>query len=235
MLAIDTRSDYYNAMSTREITLPNYTEGQEIANSLSHAAGALLCLLGFPFLIVKAAMSHNAWAIVGCSLFFFGALITYLGSAIYHGLPKSDTKKVWRVMDHCNIFFLIIGTYSPYCLVALREYSLGWAWSIYGIVVFFGILGIILNAIDLKKFAVLSMIDYLFTGWAIIISFYPLTASIGFMNGTFLLLLGGISYTIGAVLYGIGGKKNQWFHFIFHLFVLLGTVLMFFSVYFYVI
>ena len=235
MLAIETRSIYYSGMSTREITLPNYTEGQEIANSLSHAFGVFLSLLGFPFLIVKAAKSGNVWAIVASSLFFFGALITYLGSAIYHGLPKSDVKKVWRVMDHCNIFFLIIGTYSPYCLVALRNYSLGWAWSIYGVVIFFGIAGIILNAIDMKKFAVLSMIDYLFTGWAIIISFYPLTASIGFMNGTFLLLMGGISYTVGAILYGIGGKKNQWFHFIFHLFVLLGTVLMFFSIYFYVI
>lgn len=222
-------------MKARETVLPNYTPNQELANSLSHAVGVFLALLGFPFMIVKAAKGGDPWAIVATSIFFFGAMLTYLGSAIYHGLPKSDVKRVWRVLDHCNIFTLIIGTYSPYCLVALRSYSLAWAWSIYGVVVFFGIIGIILNFIDLKKFAVFSMIDYLFTGWAIIVSFYPLTMSIGFMGGTFLLLMGGISYTIGAILYGIGGKKNQWLHFVFHIFCLLGTILMFFSIYFYVL
>lgn len=222
-------------MKARETALPNYTPSQELANSLSHAVGVFLALLGFPFMIVKAAKGADPWAIVATSIFFFGAMLTYLGSAIYHGLPKSDVKRVWRVLDHCNIFTLIIGTYSPYCLVALRSYSLAWAWSIYGVVVFFGIVGIILNFIDLKKFAVFSMIDYLFTGWAIIVSFYPLTMSIGFMGGTFLLLMGGISYTIGAILYGIGGKKNQWLHFVFHIFCLLGTILMFFSIYFYVL
>lgn len=222
-------------MKARETALPNYTPNQELANSLSHAVGVFLALLGFPFMIVKAAKGGDPWAIVATSIFFFGAMLTYLGSAIYHGLPKSDVKRVWRVLDHCNIFTLIIGTYSPYCLVALRSYSLAWAWSIYGVVVFFGMIGIILNFIDLKKFAVFSMIDYLFTGWAIIVSFYPLTMSIGFMGGTFLLLMGGISYTIGAILYGIGGKKNQWLHFVFHIFCLLGTILMFFSIYFYVL
>lgn len=222
-------------MKARETVLPNYTPNQELANSLSHAVGVFLALLGFPFMIVKAAKGGDPWAIVATSIFFFGAMLTYLGSAIYHGLPKSDVKRVWRVLDHCNIFTLIIGTYSPYCLVALRSYSLAWAWSIYGVVVFFGMIGIILNFIDLKKFAVFSMIDYLFTGWAIIVSFYPLTMSIGFMGGTFLLLMGGISYTIGAILYGIGGKKNQWLHFVFHIFCLLGTILMFFSIYFYVL
>lgn len=222
-------------MKARETALPNYTPSQELANSLSHAVGVFLALLGFPFMIVKAAKGGDPWAIVATSIFFFGAMLTYLGSAIYHGLPKSDVKRVWRVLDHCNIFTLIIGTYSPYCLVALRSYSLAWAWSIYGVVVFFGMIGIILNFIDLKKFAVFSMIDYLFTGWAIIVSFYPLTMSIGFMGGTFLLLMGGISYTIGAILYGIGGKKNQWLHFVFHIFCLLGTILMFFSIYFYVL
>lgn len=226
---------YHNGMKARETVLPNYTQNQELANSLSHAVGVFLALLGFPFLIVKAAKTGDAWSIVACSIFFFGTMLTYLGSAIYHGLPKCDAKRVWRVLDHCNIFTLIIGTYSPYCLIALRSYSLGWAWSIYGVVVLFGIIGIILNFIDLKKFAIFSMIDYLFTGWAIIISFYPLTMSIGFMGGTFLLLMGGISYTLGAVLYGIGGKKNQWLHFVFHIFVLIGTLLMFFSIYFYVL
>lgn len=222
-------------MKAREVILPNYTENQETANSLSHAFGVFLCLIGFPFMIVKAAKMHDAWAIVGVSLFFFGAMVTFLGSAIYHGLPKSNAKRVWRVLDHCNIFFLIIGTYSPYCLYSLRQYSAAWAWSIYAVVVVFGIIGIIFNFIDLKKFAVLSMVDYLFTGWAIIISFYPLTEAIGFFNGTLLLLLGGIAYTIGAVLYGIGGKKNQWLHFVFHIFVLLGFLLMLFSIYFYVL
>lgn len=222
-------------MEEKIASTPKYTPNQELANSISHAFGAFLALLGFPFLIVKAAYTGNPWSVVACSLFFFGMMMTYVGSAIYHGLKPSKAKDVWRILDHCNIFLLIIGSYSPYCLVSLREAYPAWGWSIYGIVVGLGILGIVLNAVSLKKFKVFSMINYLLMGWIIIISFYPLTMAVGFYPGVFLLLMGGIAYTIGAVLYGLGGRKNQWFHFIFHIFCLIGTIFMFFSIYFFVL
>lgn len=133
------------------------------------------------------------------------------------------------------VFFLIMGTYTPYCLVTLREYSPGWGYSIWGIVMVLGIVGIVLNSCNIKKFFIFSMVDYLLMGWCVIISMYPLLMSLGWWMGTFLLLMGGVSYTVGAVLYAVGKKKSPWFHTVFHFFVLLGTILMFFSIYFYVV
>ena len=161
-------------MEEKIASTPKYTPNQELANSISHAFGAFLALLGFPFLIVKAAYTGDPWSVVACSLFFFGMMMTYVGSAIYHGLKPSKAKDVWRILDHCNIFLLIIGSYSPYCLVSLRETYPAWGWSIYGIVVGLGILGIVLNAVSLKTFKVFSMINYLLMGWIIIISFFKI-------------------------------------------------------------
>lgn len=221
-------------MAPSKTALPTYTRNQEAANSISHAIGAILAIIGTPLIIVKAASTGDVWSIVSASVFMVSMTILYLGSAVYHGLPPSNLKRVWRVLDHDNVFILIMGTYTPYCLVGLRNYSPYWAWPIFGCVMALGIVGIVLNSIDLHRFRIFSMIDYLLMGWCIIISFYPLSQSIGLFWGTMLLLLGGISYTIGAVLYGVGGKKNQWFHFIFHIFVMIGTTLMYFSLYYYV-
>jgi hemolysin III len=136
-------------------------------------------------------------------------------------------------MDHDMVFVLIMGTYTPYCLIALRNASPAWAWPIWGSCVALGILGIVLNSCDIKKFAIFSMIDYILMGWLIVISMFPLSQSMGgFYPGVFLLVMGGVSYTIGAVLYGVGKKHSPWYHTVFHVLCLLGTILMFISIYY---
>lgn len=222
-------------MTVKEIDLPPYTRRQEWWNMLSHAFGVIFSLVGGIFLLIKASYTGDAWRIVTSAVFMFSLLVLYTISSVYHGLYRNNGKRVLRVLDHDMVFFLIMGTYTPYCLVTLREYSPGWGYSIWGIVMVLGIVGIVLNSCNIKKFFIFSMVDYLLMGWCVIISMYPLLMSLGWWMGTFLLLMGGVSYTVGAVLYAVGKKKSPWFHTVFHFFVLLGTILMFFSVYFYVV
>lgn len=224
-------------MKAQDIELPNYTAQQEFWNSFTHGLGTVLTLIFGPFLLVKAAKSGDPWAIVGCSIFVFALLCLYTFSCLYHGLKPCTAKKVLRVMDHDMVFVLIMGTYAPYCLVTLREAHPAWCWAVFGSCLALGVLGIVLNSCNLKKFAIFSMIDYIAMGWLIAISMYPLSTYMkgGFFPGVFLLLMGGISYTIGAVLYGVGKKKSPWWHTVFHVFVLVGTILMFISLYFNVV
>lgn len=222
-------------MTVKEIDLPPYTRRQEWWNMLSHAFGVIFSLVGGIFLLIKASYTGDAWRIVTSAVFMFSLLVLYSISSVYHGLYRNNGKRVLRVLDHDMVFFLIMGTYTPYCLVTLREYSPGWGYSIWGIVMLLGIVGIVLNSCNIKKFFIFSMVDYLLMGWCVIISMYPLLMSLGWWMGTFLLLMGGVSYTVGAVLYAVGKKKSPWFHTVFHFFVLLGTILMFFSIYFYVV
>lgn len=222
-------------MTVKEIDLPPYTRRQEWWNMLSHAFGVIFSLVGGIFLLIKASYTGDAWRIVTSAVFMFSLLVLYTISSVYHGLYRNNGKRVLRVLDHDMVFFLIMGTYTPYCLVTLREYSPGWGYSIWGIVMVLGIVGIVLNSCNIKKFFIFSMVDYLLMGWCVIISVYPLLMSLGWWMGTFLLLMGGVSYTVGAVLYAVGKKKSPWFHTVFHFFVLIGTILMFFSIYFYVV
>lgn len=222
-------------MTVKEIDLPPYTRRQEWWNMLSHAFGVIFSLVGGIFLLIKASYTGDAWRIVTSAVFMFSLLVLYTISSVYHGLYRNNGKRVLRVLDHDMVFFLIMGTYTPYCLVTLREYSPAWGYSIWGIVMVLGIVGIVLNSCNIKKFFIFSMVDYLLMGWCVIISMYPLLMSLGWWMGTFLLLMGGVSYTVGAVLYAVGKKKSPWFHTVFHFFVLLGTILMFFSIYFYVV
>lgn len=141
-------------------------------------------------------------------------------------------KKVLQVLDHCTIFLLIAGSYTPFALCTFREYDTAIGWTIFGIIWAMAIIGIILNAIDLKKYKVFSMICYLGMGWAIIFkaSLLPVLLQ---RNALILLISGGIAYTIGAILYGLG-RKHKWMHSIFHLFILLGSILHFFCILLYV-
>ena len=141
-------------------------------------------------------------------------------------------KKVLQVLDHCTIFLLIAGSYTPFALCTFREYDTAIGWTIFGIIWAMAIIGIILNAIDLKKYKVFSMICYLGMGWAIIFkaSLLPVLLQ---KNALILLISGGIAYTIGAILYGLG-RKHKWMHSIFHLFILLGSILHFFCILLYV-
>lgn len=154
-------------------------------------------------------------------------------SSIYHGLnPRLMAKKVFQIFDHCTIFILIAGTYTPYCLCSLREYDTATGWTLFGIIWGVAILGIILNSIDLKRYKIISLLLYLAMGWCIIVK-APILPDVLGTGGVVFLLTGGAAYTIGALFYVIG-KKVKWMHSIFHILCIFGTVLHFFSILFYV-
>ena len=212
--------------------LPEYTKGEEIFNMVSHIVGGAFGILVTVLCVVFASIHHNPYAIVSGAVYGASMIILYTMSSIYHGLHRNKAKKVFQILDHCTIFLLIAGSYTPFCLVTLREYSSVLGWTLFGIIWAMAILGIVLNSIDLKKYKKFSMICYLVMGWCIVVKLPLLWQLIG-ATGTILLILGGVSYTIGAVLYGIG-KKHKYVHSIFHLFILLASILQFFTVILYV-
>ncbi len=214
--------------------LPTYTKGEEIFNMTSHIVGGVFGIVATVLCIVVAAIHHNTYGIVSSSIYGTTMIILYTMSSIYHGLnPNKKGKKVFQILDHCTIFLLIAGSYTPFALCTFREYNTALGWSIFGVIWAVSILGIVLNAIDLKKYKVFSMICYLVMGWAIICRVNLLPMLLG-VKGTILLASGGIAYTIGAILYGIG-RKHKYVHSIFHLCILLGSILQFFCILFYVV
>ena len=208
----------------KDRVLPTYTKGEEIFNMVSHIVGGALGVITTILAIVIGVIHHNGYGIVSGIIFGISMIFLYTMSSIYHGLsPKKLSKKVMQIMDHCAIFVLIAGSYTPFALCTLREYSPALGWTIFAIIWIFAALGITLNAIDLKKYKIFSMICYLVMGWCIIIK-ANLLPELLTMPGFILLLLGGIIYTIGAVLYGLG-KKHKYIHSIFHLRVFFGNSL----------
>lgn len=212
------------------ISIPKYSLSEELLNAISHGLGALFGIVGTVLCIVKAANTGDLWRIVSGSIFGVTVLLLYLMSCLYHALKVNMAKRVFRVIDHCTIFLLIAGTYTPFTLVTLRG-TVGWV--LFGIVWGMAVLGITLNAVNLKKFSKISVACYLVMGWAIIAAFQPLAEALA-PQGVSLLIWGGIAYTVGAILYGIGAKV-KYFHSVFHFFCLAGTVLHFFAIYLYVL
>lgn len=218
----------------KDRVLPTYTKGEEIFNMVSHIVGGALGVITTILAIVIGAIHHNGYGIVSGIIFGISMIFLYTMSSIYHGLsPKKLSKKVMQIMDHCAIFVLIAGSYTPFALCTLREYSPALGWTIFAIIWIFAALGITLNAIDLKKYKIFSMICYLVMGWCIIIKGNLLPSLLG-MPGFIMLLSGGIIYTIGAILYGVG-KKHKYIHSIFHLCVFFGNLLHVLCVLMYVI
>lgn len=217
----------------RDRILPKYTKGEEIFNMTSHIVGGVLGIVALVLCVVFAAVHGNGYGVVSGAIYGVTMVILYTMSSIYHGLnPKRKAKKVFQVLDHCSIYLLIAGSYTPFALCTLREYSTALGWTIFGVIWFVAILGIILNSIDIKKFRVFSMICYLVMGWCIVFIINLLPELLG-TAGFVLLLLGGLAYTIGAILYGLG-KKHKYMHSVFHLFILLGSLLQFFTILLYV-
>lgn len=213
--------------------LPDYTLGEERMNTITHVIGGGFALVALVLCVLFAARNRNGYGIVSSVVYGVSMVALYTVSSVYHGLKPGMGKKVMQVIDHCTIYFLIAGTYTPMALSALRPVypALGWGifafeWAVAGFAT-------VLTAIDLKKYNVLSMICYIGLGWAII-PFARQTYQVLTRPGFLLLLWGGIAYTLGAVLYGIGSKKH-WMHSVFHIFVVLGSVLQFFSVLLYAV
>ena len=213
--------------------LPSYTKSEELINMISHIVGGALGIAALVLCVIFSALNHNVWGIVGSAIYGASLVLLYSASSIYHGLRPNMGKKVMQVIDHCTIYFLIGGTYTPILLCAIREVSPVWAWTLFGIVWGLAIMAATLTAIDLKKYSVLSMICYIGMGWSIVLA---TKTAIKAMPIPALLwcLAGGVAYTIGAVLYGLG-KKRRYMHSIFHIFVLAGSIMQFICIFFYVI
>ena len=202
--------------------MPSYTKGEEIFNMASHIAGGGLALAGMVLCIIFSALHHNGWGIAGSIVFGVCMIFMYTMSSVYHGLRPGMGKRVLQVLDHCSIYLVIAGCYTPILLSAMRPIDPVSSWAMFAIVWALAAVAIVLNAIDLRRFHRLSMFLYIGMGWTILFRLPLLIQAIG-MGGFALLLAGGISYTVGAVLYG-RGKKKRWMHSVFHLFVVAGSV-----------
>ncbi len=220
-------------MSNKE--LPNYTKGEEIFNAVSHIVGGAFGIAALVLGIIFAVKYSNGYGLASMIVYGLSMIILYTMSALYHFLPKGKAKKVFRILDHCTIFILIAGTYTPYCLVALRSSYPTLGWTLFGIVTTLSTIGIVFNAINMHNPVIkgLSIGCYLGEGWCIIFAIKKLIKVIT-LQGFLLLLAGGILYTIGAIFYGFG-KKKKYIHSVFHLFCLAGTIFQFLSILLYVI
>ena len=176
--------------------LPIYSKGEEIFNMTSHIVGAVLGIVATTLCVIFAAVHHNGYGVVSGAIYGVTMIILYTMSSIYHGLsPKKYSKKVFQVLDHCSIFLLIAGSYTPFALCSFREYNTALGWTIFGVIWAMAILGITLNSIDIKKFKIFSMICYLGMGWCIVFTANLLPKFLGNV-GLGLLLAGGIAYSV---------------------------------------
>ena len=192
--------------------------GEEIANSVSHGIGFLAAVAVCPILVVSAVRHGGAAGIVGASIFAFTMLLLYLTSTLYHAMAPNKAKRVFQILDHGAIFLLIAGTYTPFTLGVLRG---AWGWTLFGLVWGIAVVGVALKSIGGVRYKRLSTILYLAMGWLVIIAAKPLWLHMPSW-GLFWLLIGGTAYTAGVAFYA--AKRIQYTHFIWHLFVIAGTV-----------
>ncbi len=215
-----------------------YTLGEEISNSITHGIGSLLSIAALVIMIVIAAMHKSTIGVVTSSIFGASLIILYTMSTLYHAISNEKAKSVFKIFDHCTIYLLIAGSYTPFTLVALKTINVQKAWLIFSIVWAIAIIGTLCYILFRNKFKVLNIISYVVMGWAIvlalpeIVEFFKITNS---MTGLYLLIAGGIAYTLGIIFYVLQKKNLKYFHSIWHVFVLVGSICHFLSVTLYVI
>ncbi len=211
--------------------LPNYTKGEEIFNMVTHIAGGGIGVIITALCVIMATLHHNVMGIVSGAVYGATLIILYTMSSIYHGLsPNLMAKKVFQVIDHCSIYIMIAGTYTPIALVTVRSYKEWLGWTIFGFVWGSAALGITFTAIDLHKYSKLAMTCYFTMGWCILVCVVPTFKILGFWGSAF-LLGGGLLYCVGVVFYQI---HRRYLHSIFHIFVVLGTLIQFLCILFYI-
>lgn len=201
-----------------------YTIGEEIANSITHGVGALFGIAGLVILVVFSSFAGSVVKIVSSAIYGTSLIVLYLASTLYHSIQHRKAKQVLEIIDHSAIYLLIAGTYTPFTLIALKG-ALGWI--IFSVVWVLSVVGIVFKVFFVKKFMILSTMIYIFLGWFIVFAFKPLVTSVSQLT-IWLLVLGGISYTIGSVFYI--WRKLKYGHMVWHLFVLVGSILHFFAV-----
>ena len=209
------------------VTAPaTYTNGEELANTITHGIGVLLSVAALALLVTFAG---DAWGLTSGAIYGATLIIAYAASTVYHSLRSERAKRICRKFDHAGIFLLIAGTYTPFLLVTLRG---PWGWSLFGVVWGLCLAGMILKFFLAGRYKVISTLIYIFTGWLVVIAFKPLLAALP-AGGIWLLVAGGLCYTGGTAFYL--WKSLKYHHAIWHLFVLAGSICHFFSVLNYVL
>lgn len=203
--------------------LPDYTRGEELTNMITHIIGGAVGIAVLVLSILIGATHGGVWSIVSGSIYGVSTIALFTVSSVYHGLRDGLAKRVMQVIDHCTIYLLIAGTYTPILLAGIRSIDARAAWIVFGVEWGCALAAATLTAIDLKKYGKVSMICYLAMGWAVVAVLRQTIAAMT-IAGFLWLLAGGICYTIGAVLYGLG-KKHRYMHSIFHVCVNLGSLL----------
>jgi hemolysin III len=211
-------------------TIPGrYSIAEEIAHAVTHGVGLLLSIGGLAVLVAFSSMYGDAWHITSTSIYGVTLILLYASSTLYHGIPHAKAKQVLQRLDHAAIFLLIAGTYTPFTLVNLRG---SWGWTLFGLVWGIAIAGMVLELVCKKRYKRLSISLYLGLGWLVLIAIKPMLTSVG-TGGLLLLLGGGLCYSFGVIFYV--WKNLSYHHAIWHVFVLAGSLLHFFSVLFYVV
>ena len=212
----------------KEISIPSYSLGEELFNAISHGFGALLSIAALVLMLIRA---RNALEVTTVAIFGTSMIFLYTISCVYHALsPGLRGKKVLRVLDHCSVFLLVFGTYIPASLLGVSGVR---GWLLFGLVAFFTALGIVFTALDLERYQLAAVICQLLSGWSILMGVSNLRAALG-LQGLIWMIAGGVMYTIGAILYGIG-KNRKYYHSVFHVFCLLGTFCHFWAIYEYLL
>lgn len=214
---------------TKDKIVKYYSPLEESINIVSHALGLLLSVVALVFLIIKSSIHGNVWHIVSFTVYGASLIILYAASTSYHRAKDPKIRKHLKVFDHAAIYVLIAGSYTPYALVTLNGKA-GWmlfaaSWGV-------AIIGIILKLFFTGRFTLVSTLAYVLMGWMVVFVLDPLVENLS-SQGLYYLIAGGVSYTVGALIYAI--HKIKFNHAIFHVFVLLGSFFHFISVYFYVL
>lgn len=223
-----------NSLKT-PVTLPPYTRKEEICNMVTHIVGGALGILALIFCVIRSTLAGSLTSVISSAVYGSSIILLFTMSSIYHGLVPIKAKKVFRVIDHCTIYLLIAGTYTPIVLVSLQEVAPMKAWILFFVVWISAVVAIVLTAVDMHKFRVFSMIAYLAMGWCVLFCLKETILAVG-EKGMWLIFIGGVLYTIGAVIYMIGKRNNvPYVHSVFHLFVLFACILHFFAIFFFVL
>ena len=201
-------------------------------NAYSHLAGFLLAVAALVLMLVKAVESADGYRIAGALTYGVCLLLLYLGSTLYHSIPQPKAKAILQKVDHCMIYLLIAGSYTPFTLITLQG---GWGWSLFGVSWGLALLGIVQELTIGRKSEkrLLSMVIYVLMGWLIVVAVWPLIQSLS-AGGLFWLVLGGVLYSAG-IYWFINDTTIRHGHGIWHLFVLAGSLTQFISIYFYVL
>ncbi len=208
------------------------TMGEEVANAVTHGVGALLALACFVVAVAFAALRGDAWRIVSVSIYGLMMFTLYLSSTLYHAAHTPRVKAVLNLVDHASIYLMIAGCYTPFCLVPLRQYSPGWGWGILGTIWLLALLGVVFQCCFINRYQALSTLTYVLMGWLVVVAVYPLWRAMG-TTAVLWIAAGGVAYTLGVVFYAWKGLKYA--HAVWHLFVLGGTMVHFFTILFFVV